>query len=127
MTPKEKEFLDEYRELLDFEFEFKIGEMEYSSSAAFEAIDPIAFKLGLQEFIEFKEEDEEYVEYLNSPAGIAETKEGKKRRESLGAYSETDDEEPDIKFKFPPRKFQFKSEWQKVNKSWKGILKNGER
>jgi hypothetical protein len=124
MTPKEQEFLDEYKEMIDENFEFKIGEMEYSAADAFEAIDPITFKIGLQEFIDFKEEDEEYEEYLSSPAGIAETKKKRTRIESRKG-SETDDVEPDIKFKFPPRKFQFKSEWQKVNKSWKGILKTG--
>ena len=101
MNPtREKELLEHYEELIDDMFEFKIGEMEYSAVRAWKAIDPEAFQQGFNEYVDLVVEEEESDDDFNY-----------------------DDSEPSIDFKMPPKKFQFKREWQRVNKSWSNVLK----
>ena len=122
MNPtREKELLEHYEELIDEMFEFKIGEMEYSAVRAWKAIDPEAFQQGFNEYVDMVLEEEEYEESGEWEKDRQRLKERSKEREAI--YGGPDDSEPSIDFKMPPKKFQCKREWQKVNKSWSNVLK----
>ena len=122
MNPtREKELLKHYEELIDDMFEFKIGEMEYSAVKAWKAIDPEAFQRGFDEYVDMELEEEEYMESGEWEKDRQRLKERSKEREAI--YGGPDDSEPSIDFKMPPKKFQFRREWQRVNKSWSNVLK----
>ena len=115
------EIEEHYEALIDEMFEFKIGDMEYSAANAWKLIDPIAFRLGFIDYVDALEEEEEYVSSGQEERDRQRMAEGRKEMDAV--YGGEDDEQPSAKFRMPPKNFQFKREWQKVNKAWINILR----